>query len=164
MKSSWSTMAAPTATFERAQAAGARVVYHCSWLRSGLRGRRRGGGFAIWRFLFFSMATGVTARSSCEQLVRPIAQDEADFVIGSRTRGVREPGSMSFQPSFRGSIRWLAAPVALWVKYGDVAAAFRAIRRQDLGKVSECASKLLAGIWKCRCARPEPDCASSRSR
>ena len=37
-------------------------------------------------------------------LVRPIAEDRFDFVIGSRTRGEREPGSMNFQQVLSGRI------------------------------------------------------------
>src|SRR5258706_14534162 len=38
------------------------------------------------------------------QLVDPIAAGEFDFVIGSRTRGQREPGSMNFQQVLSGRI------------------------------------------------------------
>ena len=38
------------------------------------------------------------------QLVDPIRRGEQDFVIGSRTRGKREPGSMNFQQVFAGRI------------------------------------------------------------
>ena len=38
------------------------------------------------------------------QLVEPIAAGNFDFVIGSRTRGQREPGSMNFQQIFAGRL------------------------------------------------------------
>ena len=66
------------------------------------------------------------------RLITPIQNGEADFVIGSRTRGTREPGSMLFSqrsspatsqaPSFASSAK---------VRYTDMGP-FRAIRRTSL--------------------------------
>jgi len=65
------------------------------------------------------------------QLVEPIRRGEQDFVIGSRTRGNREPGSMNFQQVFAGRIAgWLLRSL-YGVRYSDMCP-FRAIRRSAL--------------------------------
>ena len=65
------------------------------------------------------------------QLVAPIRRGEQDFVIGSRTRGNREPGSMNFQQVFAGRIAgWLLRSL-YGVRYSDMCP-FRAIRRSAL--------------------------------
>src|SRR5206468_1829386 len=46
------------------------------------------------------------------QMVEPIARGTHDFVIGSRTRGKREPGSMNFQQVLSGRIAgWIPRPL-----------------------------------------------------
>jgi hypothetical protein len=66
-----------------------------------------------------------------DQLVRPIIENTHDFVIGSRTRGEREPGSMNAQQVFAGYLAgWLIRPL-YGVKYTDMCP-FRAIRRDSL--------------------------------
>jgi len=69
------------------------------------------------------------------ELVRPIIDGEKDFVIGSRTRGEREPGSMNFQQRFAGRLAgWLM--FALYrVRYTDMCP-FRAIRREALDRLA----------------------------
>lgn len=66
-----------------------------------------------------------------EQLVQPIIQNEQDFVIGSRTRGKREPGSMNFQQVFAGRIAGVLLRFLYGVRYSDMCP-FRAIRREAL--------------------------------
>src|SRR5260370_26752148 len=67
-------------------------------------------------------------------LVRPIQENRFDFVIGSRTRGTREPGSLNTQQIF-------AARLAGWllrVRYGvhfTALAPFRAMRSELLRSV-----------------------------
>jgi glycosyltransferase involved in cell wall biosynthesis len=120
-------------TVERARAAGARVVVE----------RRRGYGRAC--------AAGAMAASGCDiivfldgdgsdrpelvpQLLAPIFAGTHDFVIGSRTRGEREPGSMNALQIaagyMAGALTWLLYGVA----YSDMCA-FRAIRRQSLDRL-----------------------------
>jgi hypothetical protein len=68
------------------------------------------------------------------QLVGPIAAGTHDFVIGSRTRGQREAGSMNFQQVLSGRI---AGAVLRWlygVRYTDMCP-FRAIRRDALERL-----------------------------
>ena len=69
-----------------------------------------------------------------EQLVEPIPRSEQDFVIGSRTRGKREPGSMNFQQVFAGRIAGVLLRLLYGVRYSDMCP-FRAIRRSALEKL-----------------------------
>lgn len=68
------------------------------------------------------------------QLVEPIRRGEQDFVIGSRTRGQRERGSMNFQQVFAGRIAGLLLRLLYGVRYSDMCP-FRAIRRDALDKL-----------------------------
>ena len=68
------------------------------------------------------------------QLVEPIQRGEQDFVIGSRTRGDREPGSMNFQQVFAGRVAGLLLRLLYGVRYTDMCP-FRAIRRDVLEKL-----------------------------
>ena len=68
------------------------------------------------------------------QLVEPIRRGEQDFVIGSRTRGKREPGSMNFQQVFAGRIAGALLRLLYGVRYSDMCP-FRAIRRDALTKL-----------------------------
>jgi glycosyltransferase involved in cell wall biosynthesis len=69
-----------------------------------------------------------------KQLVDPIAAGTHDFVIGSRTRGQREPGSMNLQQIFAGRfVGWLMS-VLYGVRYTDMSP-FRAIRRDVLERL-----------------------------
>ena len=62
------------------------------------------------------------------RLVEPIAAGTHDFVIGSRTRGEREPGSMNFQQLFAGRAAGALLRLLYGVNYTDMCP-FRAIRR-----------------------------------
>jgi glycosyltransferase involved in cell wall biosynthesis len=68
------------------------------------------------------------------QLVDPIAAGTRDFVIGSRTRGQREPGSMNFQQIIAGRIAGWILRLLYGVRYTDMCP-FRAIRRNALEKL-----------------------------
>jgi glycosyltransferase involved in cell wall biosynthesis len=68
------------------------------------------------------------------QLVEPIQRGEQDFVIGSRTRGKREPGSMNFQQVFAGRTAGWLLRLLYGVHYSDMCP-FRAIRRDVLEKL-----------------------------
>jgi glycosyltransferase involved in cell wall biosynthesis len=69
-----------------------------------------------------------------DRLVRPILEGEQDFVIGSRTRGNREPGSMNFQQVFAGRSAGLLLRLLYGVRYTDMGP-FRAIRRKALDRL-----------------------------
>ena len=65
------------------------------------------------------------------QLVEPIARGTHDFVIGSRTRGQREPGSMNVQQILSGRGAGSILRLLYGVRYTDMSP-FRAIRRDAL--------------------------------
>src|SRR5213082_3123997 len=69
-----------------------------------------------------------------KQLVGPIVEGKQDFVIGSRTRGNREPGSMNFQQIFAGRSAGFFLRLLYGVKYSDMCP-FRAIRRDALDRL-----------------------------
>ncbi len=66
-----------------------------------------------------------------DRLVEPIKEGRYDFVIGSRTRGHREPGSLNLQQVFAGRAAGLFLSALYSVRYTDMCP-FRAIRRESL--------------------------------
>jgi glycosyltransferase involved in cell wall biosynthesis len=95
-------------TAARARAAGARVV---SEPKRGY-GRACAAGFnAVGPradIVCFLDGDGSDVPRFIPAIVRPIAAGEADFVMGSRMRGIREPGSMTPQQMIAGRIAgWL---------------------------------------------------------
>ena len=68
------------------------------------------------------------------QLVEPVACGTHDFVIGSRTRGQREPGSMNLQQILAGRLAGLILRLLYGVRYTDMSP-FRAIRRDALERL-----------------------------
>jgi glycosyltransferase involved in cell wall biosynthesis len=68
------------------------------------------------------------------RLVDPIASGDYDFVIGSRTRGKREAGSMNFQQLFAGRLAGRLLSMLYGVRYTDMCP-FRAIRRDSLERL-----------------------------
>jgi hypothetical protein len=65
------------------------------------------------------------------RLVEPIAEGRCDFVIGSRIRGEREPGSMTAHQLLAGRMIGSALRLLYGVRYTDMCP-FRAIRRDML--------------------------------
>jgi glycosyltransferase involved in cell wall biosynthesis len=121
------------ATFERAQEAGARVVTAPRGY-----GRACAAGIAAAgpnsEILVFLDGDGSDCPELMDRLVRPIVSHEADFVIGSRVRGEREPGSMNFQQIFAGRIAGFLLRILYGIKYTDMCP-FRAIRRDALERL-----------------------------
>jgi GT2 family glycosyltransferase len=64
-------------------------------------------------------------------LVAPIAEGRYDFVIGSRTRGKREKGSMAAHQLFAGHVIGFGIQLLYGVRFTDMSP-FRAIRRDAL--------------------------------
>jgi glycosyltransferase involved in cell wall biosynthesis len=120
-------------TAERARAAGARVVD----APRGYGNACASGVVAVspdCDIIVFLDGDGSDCPELMDQLVRPIIENTHDFVIGSRTRGQREPGSMNAQQVFAGYLAgWLIRPL-YGVKYTDMCP-FRAIRRDTLTKL-----------------------------
>jgi len=121
-------------TAETALVAGARVI---SEPRTGY-GRACAAGIhalsANCEIVVFLDGDGSDCPELLPKLVQPIIDGEQDFVIGSRTRGEREPGSMNFQQLAAGRIAGLLLRLLYGVSYSDMCP-FRAIRRDRLGQL-----------------------------
>src|SRR5438309_115745 len=117
-------------TAERARGAGARVVAAPRGY-----GRACAAGIAAvdpqCEILVFLDGDGSDCPELMDRLVLPIANGDADFVIGSRVRGEREPGSMNFQQFFAGRAAGFLLGLLYGVRYTDMCP-FRAIRRDAL--------------------------------
>jgi glycosyltransferase involved in cell wall biosynthesis len=68
------------------------------------------------------------------ELVEPIRTGSHDFVIASRTRGVREKGSMSWHQVLSGYLAGLGMGILYGQRYTDMCA-YRAIRRDCLARL-----------------------------
>lgn len=121
-------------TAERASAAGARVVSEPTpgYGRACATGLRALSPDC--KLVVFLDGDGSDCPEFMSQLVEPIQRGEQDFVIGSRTRGKRERGSMNFQQIFAGRIAGALLRLLYGVRYSDMCP-FRAIRRDALEKL-----------------------------
>jgi glycosyltransferase involved in cell wall biosynthesis len=121
-------------TAQCARAAGAKVVAEPT---SGYGRACAAGTLALSSecdLVVFLDGDGSDCPELMEQLVRPIAEGKQDFVIGSRTRGTREPGSMNFQQVFAGHVAGILLRLLYGVRYTDMCP-FRAIRREALERL-----------------------------
>jgi glycosyltransferase involved in cell wall biosynthesis len=122
-------------TAEVATAAGARVVKESipgygRAFRAGLR--------AIspqCEIVVFLDGDGSDYPEMMDRLVNPISEGAADFVIGSRTRGSREPGSMNFHQVIAGYTIGFILQLLYGVRSTDMGP-FRAIRRDTLDRLN----------------------------
>lgn len=118
-------------TSERAAAAGARVV--CEPERG--YGRACATGLKFVRpdaqIVCFLDGDGSDVPAFVRAIVEPIVSDHVDFVIGSRLRGNREPGSMTPQQVVAGWVAGALIRIAYSVQYTDMSP-FRAMRVTDL--------------------------------
>ena len=121
-------------TAERADKAGARVVM----VARGY-GRACAAGVAAVQpeceIIAFLDGDGSDCPEFLPQLVGPILAGTHDFVIGSRTRGKRESGSMNVQQVSSGRVAGWLISILYGVRYTDMCP-FRAIRRAALEKLA----------------------------
>jgi len=118
-------------TSERAEAVGAKVVLEPG---SGYGRACAAGVRALSRdcdLVVFLDGDGSDCPEFMPELVEPIQRGEQDFVIGSRTRGKRERGSMNFQQVLAGRVAGWLLRLLYGVPYSDMCP-FRAIRRDAL--------------------------------
>ena len=122
-------------TAERARGARAKVVSEPrhGYGRACLAGIRALGPES--EIVVFLDGDGSDCPEFMKQLVDPIAAGTHDFVIGSRTRGKREPGSMNFQQIFAGRLAGWLISILYGVRYTDMCP-FRAIGREALATLS----------------------------
>lgn len=120
-------------TAERAREAGARVVKAPrGYGRACMAGVRSLS--AKCEIVVFLDGDGSDCPEFIAQLVGPIVANNYEFVIGSRTRGQREPGSMNFQQIFAGKVAGWLISILYGVRYTDMCP-FRAIWRTSLEKL-----------------------------
>ena len=121
------------ATAARAEEAGATVIAGIGrgYGRACRAGAEAAAGAEI---IVFLDGDGSDDPRHIPALLAPILSRQADFVLGSRTRGRRETGSMTRLQVFAGH----AVGLALWalyrVRYTDMSP-FRAIRRASLERL-----------------------------
>jgi len=121
-------------TADRARAAGARVVAEP---RRGY-GRACAAGIRALSpqsdVVVFLDGDGSDCPEFMDRLVDPIVTGTHDFVIGSRTRGQREPGSMNAQQIYAGRFAGWLLSILYGVRYTDMCP-FRAIHRHALERL-----------------------------
>jgi glycosyltransferase involved in cell wall biosynthesis len=122
-------------TARRARDAGARVVAEPQrgYGRACMVGVRALPAQCV--VVVFLDGDGSDCPEFLSQLVDPVLAGTHDFVIGSRTRGKRESGSMNFQQISSGWIAGLITRLLYGVRYTDMCP-FRAIRRDTLDRLS----------------------------
>ncbi len=117
-------------TAEIAAAAGARVIasargYGAACLAGSLAARAESS------ILVYMDGDGSDLIAGLPALLGPIERGEADFVIGSRLLGTREPGSMLGSQVFAGRLVGTLVKLTSGFRYTDMGP-FRAIRRSSL--------------------------------
>jgi glycosyltransferase involved in cell wall biosynthesis len=117
------------ATGTEAQAAGARVVVLSQ--RGYGRACAAGAAAAKGDILVFMDGDGSDVSTEMDQLLQPILAGDCDFVIGSRIRGKREPGSLLLSQIFAGWLAGLLLRLRYRVQYTDMGP-FRAITKNAL--------------------------------
>lgn len=117
-------------TAERAQQTGASVVIES---RRGYGRACRAGVLAAAEagILVFLDGDGSDCPDLMDRLLGPILAGTHDFVIGSRLRGQREPGSMNAAQALAGRIAGILLKLVYGVAYSDMCP-FRAIRSDAL--------------------------------
>jgi glycosyltransferase involved in cell wall biosynthesis len=120
-------------TAERARDAGARVVAE---RKPGYGGACRAGAQAATQpgILVFLDGDGSDCPELMGRLLDPILAGTHDFVIGSRLRGRREPGSMNLAQIWAGRIAGTLLKLFYGVAYSDMCP-FRAIRYDALQRL-----------------------------
>jgi hypothetical protein len=117
------------ATAERARTAGAEVIAAGrGYGRACLAGAQAASDADI---VVFMDGDGADDPASIGALVEPIRAGSFDFVIASRARGKREPGSIGWHQLLAGRLAGLGTRLLYGVPYTDMCA-FRAIRRDRL--------------------------------
>ena len=120
------------ATAQAAENAGAIVVSQPTQgygraCRAGMNAAVRAGADIV----VFIDGDGSDCPEFISDLIRPIQGNHFDFVIGSRMRGTREPGSLNTQQIFAARLAGWLLHVRYGVKFTDMSP-FRAIRSELL--------------------------------
>jgi glycosyltransferase involved in cell wall biosynthesis len=121
-------------TAEVASTAGARVVIES---RRGYGRALQSGVVALapeTAIVLFLDGDGSDPPERIPDLLAPIRAGRADFVLGSRLRGKREPGSLSPQQIVAGRVAGLLLRGIYGARFTDMSP-FRAIRREALAEL-----------------------------
>jgi glycosyltransferase involved in cell wall biosynthesis len=116
-------------TQDRARAAGAEVIpvgrgYGLACLTGALAADADD-------IIVFMDGDGADDPAAIATMIAPIRRGDCDFVITSRARGEREPGSMAWHQILAGLVAGILTKLLYGVRYTDMSA-FRAIRRDIL--------------------------------
>jgi len=120
------------ATVAEAERAGARTLVLTE--RGYGRACQAGAESADAEIVVFLDGDGSDDPALIPQIVGPLIAGTADFVIGSRTIGAREPGSMNALQVWSGRLIGLVLWALYRVRYTDMSP-FRAIRRATLARL-----------------------------
>jgi glycosyltransferase involved in cell wall biosynthesis len=115
-------------TQQCARAAGAEVI---AVGRGYGRACLAGAQAANTDIVVFMDGDGADDPAAIPALIAPLARGDCDFVIASRARGRREPGSMAWHQLLAGHVIGLLTGLLYGVRYTDMCA-LRAIRRDTL--------------------------------
>ncbi len=116
-------------TPERARSAGADVIaVGRGYGLACLTGAQAADGADI---IVFMDGDGADDPAAIAAMIAPIRAGDYDFVIASRARGEREPGSMAWHQILAGLVAGWLTKLLYGVRYTDMCA-FRAIRRDTL--------------------------------
>jgi len=121
------------ATVAMAEAAGARVIQSPRGYGAACKAGSE-AALPTSTILVYMDGDGSDIVADLSRLVAPIEANEADFVLGSRIRGTREPGSMLRSQIFAGHLVGALLRVFQGVNYTDMGP-FRAIRRTSLDEL-----------------------------
>jgi glycosyltransferase involved in cell wall biosynthesis len=102
----------------------------------------RGYGRACWMgaaaaeadVIVFLDGDGADRGDLLDRIAGPVVSDTHDFVLASRTRGARDPGSMLWHQVLAGRVAGFGMGALYGARYSDMCA-FRAIRKQTLNKL-----------------------------
>ena len=121
-------------TAEIAAAAGARVIApgQSGYGRACLAGAAAAP--VDCGIVAFMDGDGADRGDLIARIVEPIRRGEYDFVIASRARGEREPGSMAWHQLLAGHLAGIGMRALYGVRYSDMCA-YRAIRRDCLDRL-----------------------------
>ncbi len=122
-------------TVEEARAAGAEVLVEA---RPGYgQACASGAALAVSRgaeIVVFLDGDGADVPEALPSLLAPILAGTHDFVLASRTRGAREPGSMLWHQVAAGLVIGAAVGLLTGTRYSDMCA-FRALRVETLARL-----------------------------
>lgn len=121
------------ATAQIAHAAGARVIQSPKGYGSACKAGTE-AALATSTILVYMDGDGSDILADLPKLTAPIEDNAADFVIGSRIRGAREPGSMLPSQIIAAHLVGNLLRLTQGVRYTDMGP-FRAIRRTSLNQL-----------------------------